>query len=176
MQALRDGIPGIAYTPARATELVGKECGNGVVIAQDQSWETQYCHLKERSISVKVGDTVQVGDVLGKIRLSGRTQFPHVHISVRHNGTRIDPFAPSGRLTCNSSTDTLWDTAIEYDAGGLLSLRFLTICKNRNAALWSRNCTTYKPKSRNRHRHLLIWGAKRRYRNSAHRRTTLQSV
>ena len=124
MQALRDGIPGIAYTPARATELVGKECGNGVVIAQDQSWETQYCHLKERSISVKVGDTVQVGDVLGKIRLSGRTQFPHVHITVRHNGTRIDPFAPSGRLTCNSSTDTLWDTAIEYDAGGLLSLRF----------------------------------------------------
>ena len=43
---------------------------------------------------------------------------------MRHNGTRIDPFAPSGRLTCNSSTDTLWDTAIEYDAGGLLSLRF----------------------------------------------------
>ena len=68
--------------------------------------------------------TVQVGDGLGKIGLSGRTPFPHVHISVCHNGTRIDPFAPSGRLTCNSSTDTLWDTAIEYDAGGLLSLRF----------------------------------------------------
>ena len=175
MQALRDGIPGIAYTPARATELVGKECGNGVVIAQDQSWETQYCHLKQGSISVKVGDAVPVGNVLGKIGLSGRTQFPHVHISVCHNGTRIDPFAPSGRLTCNSSADTLWDTAIEYDAGGLLSLRFLTICKNRNAALWSRNCTTYKPKSRNRHRHLLIWGAKIRYRNSAQRHDGSQS-
>ena len=68
MQALRDGIPGIAYTPARATELVGKECGNGVVIAHDQSWETQYCHLKQGSISVKVGNTVQVGDVFGKNR------------------------------------------------------------------------------------------------------------
>ena len=124
MQALRDGIPGIAYTPARATELVNKECGNGVVIAHDQSWETQYCHLKQGSISVKVGNTVQVGDVLGKIGLSGRTPFPHVHISVCHNGTRIDPFAPSGRLTCNSSADTLWDAAIEYDAVGLLSLRF----------------------------------------------------
>ncbi|NDI13476.1 MAG: hypothetical protein EBZ20_08705, partial [Rhodobacteraceae bacterium] len=44
--------------------------------------------------------------------------------SVCHNGTRIDPFAPSGRLTCNSSADTLWDTTIEYDAGGLLSLHF----------------------------------------------------
>jgi hypothetical protein len=41
LQALRYGIPSIAYTPARATELVGKECGNGVVIAHDQSWETK---------------------------------------------------------------------------------------------------------------------------------------
>ena len=42
---------------------------------------------------------------------------------------QILPFAPSGRLTCNASTDTLWDTPIEYEEGGLLSLRFLTICR-----------------------------------------------
>ena len=124
IKALRDGIPDIAFTPARASELGGKECGNGVVIANDQGWETQYCHLKQGSISVKVGDNIQAGDVVGKIGLSGRTQFPHVHVSVRRNGNRIDPFAPSGRLTCNASADTLWDTEIEYDAGGLLSLRF----------------------------------------------------
>ena len=124
IKALRDGILDIAYTPARASELDGKECGNGVLIAHDQGWETQYCHLKQGSISVKVGDTVQLGDVLGKIGLSGRTQFPHVHVSARHNGTRIYPFAPSGRLTCNASVDTLWETPLEYDAGGLLSLRF----------------------------------------------------
>ena len=59
-----------------------------------------------------------------KIRLSGRTQFPHVHVFVRHNGNRIGPFAPSGRLTCHSSVDTLGATPLQYDAGGLLSLRF----------------------------------------------------
>ena len=84
IKALRDGVSDIDYTPARASELDGKECGNGVVIAHDQGLETQYCHLKQGSISVKVGDTVQVGDVLGEIGLSGRTQFPHVHVSVRH--------------------------------------------------------------------------------------------
>ena len=47
IKALRDGIPDIAYTPALAQELDGKECGNGVVIAHDQGWETQYCHLKQ---------------------------------------------------------------------------------------------------------------------------------
>jgi hypothetical protein len=73
---------------------------------------------------VKVGDRVQTGAVLGKIGLSGRTQFPHVHVSVRRDGTRIDPFAPSGRLSCNASADTLWNIPVEYDEGGLLSLRF----------------------------------------------------
>ena len=46
IKALRDGVSDITYTPARASELDGKECGNGVVIAHDQGWETKYCHLK----------------------------------------------------------------------------------------------------------------------------------
>ena len=75
IKALRDGVSDIAYTPAHATELDGKECGNGVVIAHDQGWETLYCHLKQGVISVNVGDTVQVDDVLGKIGLSGQTRF-----------------------------------------------------------------------------------------------------
>ena len=58
IKALRDEVSDIAYTPAHASELDGKECGNGVVIAHDQGWETQYCHLKQGSISVKVDDTV----------------------------------------------------------------------------------------------------------------------
>ena len=124
IKALRDDMPDIAYTSARAQELVGKACGNGIVITHDRGWETQYCHLKQGSISVKVGDRVQTGAVLGKIGLSGRTQFPHVHVSVRRDGTRIDPFAPSGRLSCNASADTLWNIPVEYDEGGLLSLRF----------------------------------------------------
>ena len=66
IKALRDGVPDIVYTPARASKLDGNECGNGVLIANDQGWETQYCHLKQGSISVNVGDTVQVGDVWEK--------------------------------------------------------------------------------------------------------------
>ena len=39
IKALRDGVSDIDYTPARASELDGKECGNGVVIVHDQGWE-----------------------------------------------------------------------------------------------------------------------------------------
>ena len=105
IKALRDGVSDIT-TPARASELDGKECGNGVVIAHDQGWETQYCHRQGPSPSKSV--TPFRWAMFGKIGLSGRTSF-HVHVSVRHNGTRIDPFAPSGRLTCNASADTLWN-------------------------------------------------------------------
>ena len=147
------------------------------MIAHDQGWETQYCHLKQGSISVKVGDTVQVGDVLGKIGLSGRTQFPHVHVSVRHNRNHIDPFAPTGRLTCNASTETLRETPLEYDAGGLLSLRFFDHSPKIETLRFGRENAPLKHQSP-----AIVIAAfgigvqKRRYRDSAHRRTTLYIV
>lgn len=124
IKALRDGIQDVPYSSNNANNVKGQECGNGVVVAHSGGWETQYCHLKNGSIAVRVGDTVQQGSVLGKIGLSGRTQFPHVHVSVRRNGNRIDPFAPRGRSTCDAASETLWSQPVNYVAGGLLSLRF----------------------------------------------------
>ncbi len=70
----------------------GKECGNGVVLKHAGGWETQYCHMKQGSVAVKKGQFVKAGTVLGQIGLSGQTQFPHVHLSVRHNSKKVDPF------------------------------------------------------------------------------------
>ena len=64
---------------------------------------------KKDSIVVKKGQRVAMGAILGQVGLSGKTQFPHVHLSVRHNGTVVDPFDPDSRDTCNPEppTDTL---------------------------------------------------------------------
>ena len=88
-----------------------------------------------------------MGDVLGKIGLSGRTQFPHVHVSVGHNGNRIDPFVPTGRPTCNASTETLWDTLLEYYAGGLLSLRFFDYLQKIETLRFGRETAPLKNQS-----------------------------
>lgn len=125
VRGTRNTMDDVLFTPDRAAEIDGRDCGNGVVIAHADGWETQYCHLKQGSVRVATGDVVTAGTVLGQVGLSGRTQFPHVHLSVRRNGDVVDPFDPDGEIDCAApSTDTLWADALDTPAGGLLSVGF----------------------------------------------------
>ncbi|MDQ7072122.1 MAG: M23 family metallopeptidase [Rhodobacterales bacterium] len=121
----RNTMRDVIYTPETASQIDGRECGNGVVIRHDDGWETQYCHMMQGSITVAKGMRIERGTVLGQVGLSGLTQFPHVHISVRHNGRIIDPFDTSTRATCAQNDNvSLWQETPEYIAGGLLSAGF----------------------------------------------------
>jgi hypothetical protein len=82
--------------------------------------------MRNGSVTVKTGDKVERGDVLGKVGLSGKTQFPHVHISVRKGKDVVDPFSPDGRTSCDDDgRPTLWDDpTILYQAGGVLQVGF----------------------------------------------------
>ena len=104
-------------------DLGGRDCGNGVAIRHENGWETQYCHLKRGSVTVQPGQRVEAGAPLGLVGLSGRTQFPHLHLSVRRDGEVVDPFAPDGGAACGSDRG-LWDEPPLYRAGGLLDLGF----------------------------------------------------
>lgn len=124
--ALRDGMPDTGWTDETAAAVKGRDCGNGVVIDHGQGWQTQYCHLRRGSVSVARGQAVPRGQRLGQIGLSGRTQFPHLHLSVRRDGAVVDPFAPDGPPACDgasatSRADTLWQTPPGYAPGGLLN-------------------------------------------------------
>jgi hypothetical protein len=64
------------------------------------------------SLQVKPGDLVKAGQPLGHVGLSGLTEYPHLHFTVRHQGKIADPFAygaPSG--TCNGG-EFLWDPSL----------------------------------------------------------------
>lgn len=125
VRAVRDGVPDIEYDPTRdANRLDGRDCGNGVVIRHNDGWETQYCHLREGSISVRPEDNVVAGDALGFVGMSGRASFPHLHLHVRHDGKVIDPYAPMTSETCAPSEKTLWRITPEYQPGGLISVGF----------------------------------------------------
>lgn len=116
VKGARDGIADFAPI------VPGKECGNGVLVDHGDGWETQYCHMKQGSVAVQVGQTVTAGQVLGQIGQSGMAEFPHLHLSVRQNGQNLDPFAPDTLTTCGAGTDDLWQTPIAYQPGGLLSV------------------------------------------------------
>lgn len=115
VRATRDGLPDTGQFPA------GQDCGNGLAITHGDGWETQYCHMKRGSLVVTQGQAVAAGDPLGQVGMSGRAEFPHLHLSLRRNGAKLDPFAPDS-TTCGSLSDDLWQGDMPYIGGGILGL------------------------------------------------------
>ncbi len=137
--AMRAGVAVLAAAPGRVAAVrdgvadrrlgadypvEGVECGNGVRIAHDNGIQTLYCHLAEGTLSVQEGDFVNAGAPLGRIGLSGQTNFPHLHFTVLKDGETVDPFAPAPKATCGAQAQTLWIDPPGYDRAGLFTAGF----------------------------------------------------
>jgi len=127
VRRVRDGIADLGLSDAQSRDAVaGRECGNGVVIEHGDGWETQYCHLKQHSLRVRSGQAIEHGTPLGLIGLSGKTEFPHVHLTVRHHGVVIDPFTGlPNDAGCGRPGQSLWrDPRVAYEDVALYSAGF----------------------------------------------------
>lgn len=92
VEGLRDGVPDrLVVTETDRAAVADMECGNGVLLDHGGGMQTQYCHMKLGSVTVKKGDQVKRGDKLGEIGGSGMAAFPHVHLAVRRQGKPVDP-------------------------------------------------------------------------------------
>jgi hypothetical protein len=122
---LRDGVADVSVRIGGLQTVDGMECGNGLVIDHGAGWETQYCHMAKGSLVVRPGDQVKAGQPLGHVGLSGETEFPHLHITVRHNGAVVDPFAPEvgadGR--CGGG-ESLWRNPTPYAPRAVINVGF----------------------------------------------------
>lgn len=88
----RDGVPDrLVTTEADRAAVADRECGNGMIVDLGGGYEVQYCHMRQGSLAVRPGDAVKRGQKLGEIGASGMAQFPHVHITVRRDGDKLDP-------------------------------------------------------------------------------------
>jgi murein DD-endopeptidase MepM/ murein hydrolase activator NlpD len=84
------GEPVRATATGRVT-IAGREGGYGnmVEINHGDGLATRYGHLSE--ISVKNGQVVRIGEVVGRIGSTGRSTGPHLHYETRINGEAVDP-------------------------------------------------------------------------------------
>lgn len=131
VKAMRDGVSDIFPRNARAADIQGRECGNGVLIEHGNGWETQYCHMKQGSVRVVKDQTVKRGDRLGDVGFSGKADFAHLHLTVRHNGKAVDPFLPDaadGACLRDSKQPGLWKPEVvakfQYKSGEIIGSGF----------------------------------------------------
>ena len=127
----RDGEPDyLVRTDADRAAVADKECGNGVLIAHEGGWQTQYCHMRTGSVVVTKGESVASGQRLGQIGASGLAAFPHLHLTVRREKTAIDPFNGSAITEACSAAPgrDLWsakaDASLAYQPTNVIGFGF----------------------------------------------------
>lgn len=127
---LRDGVPDRSVIEAGAASVANAECGNGVVIGHAGGLETQYCHMANGSIAVKPGQQVRTGTPIGRVGLSGNTEYPHLHFTVRQDGAVVEPFAAGAAPRQCGGGHSLWAPSARlagaYRAGEVLVAGFAT--------------------------------------------------
>jgi murein DD-endopeptidase MepM/ murein hydrolase activator NlpD len=124
----RDGMEDVSISVRGGASVADAECGNGAVVDHGQGWQTQYCHMARGSVAVKPGDTVKAGDRIGWVGLSGMTEFPHLHFTIRKDGKAVDPFAFGAAERACGGGASLWEPATQqaltYQAGSVLNKGF----------------------------------------------------
>lgn len=112
---LREDAPDRFAGPLDRAAVKDTECGNGMLIEHEDGWQSQYCHMARGSLTVKPGDQVKAGQTLGRVGMSGLTEFPHLHLTIRHNGKTVDPFAYGAAAgSCGGGT-SLWSASLRAE-------------------------------------------------------------
>jgi murein DD-endopeptidase MepM/ murein hydrolase activator NlpD len=109
-----DGVEDISARDVGPSMMSAGQCGNGVTISHGNGWATEYCHMRQGSIAVKLGDHVETGQKLGLVGMSGSAEYPHTHFMVQHLSTIVDPFVGiQGRPKpeCGLGNAPLWNKA-----------------------------------------------------------------
>ena len=85
-----DGVVTLAPPPRFSLE------GNLVIIDHGMGLSSAFLHLS--SASVRPGQVVRQGELIGRVGATGRATGPHLHWSLVWNGARIDAQAFAGAM------------------------------------------------------------------------------
>lgn len=111
------GLPSIGYalTQRRRAAAGWVALAGNHVLLEHAGAVIALCHLQRRSIQVRAGQRVQIGDVLGRCGNSGNSTEPHVHVQAidsRHiDSARAVPLTFNGGLPRNGEVIIVPDSS-----------------------------------------------------------------
>ncbi len=81
----------VRATAAGSVTHAGWNGGYGKMVEIDHGngFSTRYAHLF--SVDVEVGQTVRIGEIVGRVGSTGRSTGPHLHYETRIQGDAVDP-------------------------------------------------------------------------------------
>jgi murein DD-endopeptidase MepM/ murein hydrolase activator NlpD len=91
------GTPIEAIAPGTVVEVGNPSGALGVyaIVEHDvdgERWRSVYAHMQSGSLKVAVGDTVKLGEVLGKVGDTGMSTGPHLHFGILNAANvAVDP-------------------------------------------------------------------------------------
>ena len=74
------------------TDREGNSYGNYVKIKHPNGYYTLYAHMQYKSVTVKTGDKVKKGQVIGYMGNTGHSYGGHLHFEVIKGNEKIDPY------------------------------------------------------------------------------------
>jgi Peptidase family M23 len=109
---LRDGVADKYfedYPKDKQQQIRNVGLGNVVILNHGDGWSSFYAHMRKGSLTVRKGQKIRRGDILGYVGMSGLTSFPHLHFELRKNNKKVDPFSGlSIGAGCGTEKRTFW--------------------------------------------------------------------
>jgi len=68
---------------------VDKQFGRYLLLRHDKGYDSYYGHLE--TWLVQRGDTVKVGEAIGRVGMTGQASAPHLHFEIRKDSRPLDP-------------------------------------------------------------------------------------
>lgn len=66
---------------------------HGDLLGDGNNIKTLYAHMQHKSVALKVGDHIEVGDFIGTVGMTGMATGYHLHFEVHVNDVPVDPFS-----------------------------------------------------------------------------------
>lgn len=87
----------VAFADGKVTAMLNTcggsspSTGNYVTLDHGNGVQTVYYHMKKGSVTVKTGDTVKAGTVIGYMGTTGNSTGNHLHFGIKIDGSWVDP-------------------------------------------------------------------------------------